>query len=256
MRKLSNYEADATEITLQGLDLESQESEDSLVKAVEKYERATLLGEPIAMYRLAMLIERGAHKEKNNKRVLQLLEKSAELGSELAEERLGWKYLAGEGVAKDFEKAFMYCQKAADKNVPKAILHLAVCHEKGKGTNVDGEKAFHLYNKARDLGEDVNLEKLKELHHKITFAKRDLQLFEASAQKGQVDSIIQLADFYLNGLVYQDHNKARQLLEQAIVLGSIEACTKLGMYSIYILCKPNHSLTLFKKQTCFSVSAK
>ncbi len=103
-------------------------------------------------------------------------------------------------VDDDYQHAFLGYQKAAEKHDPIGEFNLGLMYEKGKGLPADFLKAKEWY--------------------------------EAAAQQGHRQAMVQLAGLYFNGLVgARDDEKAYEWYQKAAALGDRDALYQLGLLS-------------------------
>ncbi|AIZ56536.1 Sel1 repeat protein [Candidatus Methanoplasma termitum] len=95
-------------------------------KAFSFYRMAADLGNPDALFTLAMLYHTGIHVKRNDNTAIALLTKASLVDSEDAQFMLGMLYEEGRGVKKDKEEAIKYYTKAAANGYLAAYYRLSL----------------------------------------------------------------------------------------------------------------------------------
>jgi len=99
---------------------------DQYEEAIEGYEEASELGDPTAMYTLALIYHDGLIVRRNDNLSLEYMKKAAMAGSEDAQFMMGTLYERGRGVPRDINEAIYYYAQAA------AHGYLAAYHDLAK----------------------------------------------------------------------------------------------------------------------------
>lgn len=149
---------------------------------------------------------------------------------------IGKCYYKGDGCDVNFDKAFHAFSIAAQCGNPKAMCNLAHCYETGKGTIPNYEKAMASYASAARLGypsANYYLALFYYLKQDSGFydPSRGIEMLEAAANRGHVDSQFELGTRYYRGIdVPRDPEVSKKWLEQAAKGGSRQAVDRLNRY--------------------------
>ncbi len=114
--------------------LTEEHLEEDLKRAASCFERAYLLGNPIAAENLGLCYERGDGMEKSIDRAVQMYRYAAEHGNISACYRFGNCCYEGVGREKSYENAFTWYQNAAEKKHASATNMVGYMYEYGQGT--------------------------------------------------------------------------------------------------------------------------
>jgi hypothetical protein len=126
-------------------------------KAFELFSRASMQGDPEAMFELGKLYEKGIGTRQDFAKALELYQKSADLGFADAINDLGFLYYQGaSGLPRDQAKGVQLFLKAADLRHPQAMYNVAALIDDGviKGKTPD-DAARYLYAALRSGVKDV-----------------------------------------------------------------------------------------------------
>ena len=88
------------------------------------YQNAAELGNPTAMFTLALMYHSGVYVKRSDRLAMELLSKASVAGSEDAQFTMGTLYEEGRGVKKDEEEAIKYFTMAAANGYLTAFYHL------------------------------------------------------------------------------------------------------------------------------------
>lgn len=155
------------------MSLSPEKSRFKPVKAFELFSRASMQGDPEAMFELGKLYEKGIGTEQNFPKALELYRKSADLGFADAINDLGFLYYQGAaGLPRDQAKGVQLFLKAADLKHPQAMYNVASLIDDGviKGKTPD-DAAHYLYAALRSGVKDV-LDQLTERPNQFKPATR------------------------------------------------------------------------------------
>jgi uncharacterized protein len=94
-------------------------------KAFENYNRAAELGNPVAMFTLALMYHDGVYVKRSDRISLELMSKASLAGSEDAQYMMGTLYERGRGYRKDKDEAIKYYTMAAANGYLAAFYKLS-----------------------------------------------------------------------------------------------------------------------------------
>ena len=97
--------------------------------AFDHYNLAADLGNPDAMFTLAMMYHAGVYVKRNDKTSLELLTKASVAGSEDAQFTMGTLYEDGKSVKKNIDKALQYYTMAAANGYLTAYYRMSLYME-------------------------------------------------------------------------------------------------------------------------------
>ncbi|MCO6498607.1 MAG: sel1 repeat family protein [Chitinophagaceae bacterium] len=211
---------------------------------------------------------RGNGTEKDINRAIEYYEKGFNGGDSRSSFILGALYLEGKEIKQDFSKATYWLEKSEEKGEPDAFFALGYMYENGMGKAKDIDKALELYKEAADngsaKGEDAYARLAKELKKPnqnvavtqqpiadeisgeqqyfegLKFLEENktqkaIELFESSAAKGYVESMVELGSLYdlgMNGL-REDKEKAIKWYRMAAQNGDVSSMRYLGIQFNY-----------------------
>uniref|UniRef100_A0A8C7TG90 Si:dkey-24p1.6 n=1 Tax=Oncorhynchus mykiss TaxID=8022 RepID=A0A8C7TG90_ONCMY len=167
-----NGAADAEQAVARMLFWGQQGVSPDIQTAVRHYERgAVRLGDPVSMYDYAIVLMQGQGVKKDIPRAVTFLKKAVEQGFTPAINALGWYY---ERFEKDYQRAVQLWEQADKQGSSDAAMNLGVMYSQG------------LYpGKAAD--------KVRSTFMAYTY-------YLKSAQRGNIDGSIQLADVWTTGI--------------------------------------------------------
>jgi hypothetical protein len=142
-------------------------------RAFDLFSRASMKGDPEAMFELGKLYEKGIGTNQDFAKALELYQKSADLGFADALNDLGFLYYQGAtGLPRDQAKGIQLFLKAADMRHPQAMYNVASLIDDGviKGKTPD-DAARYLYASLRSGVKDV-LDQLTERPNQFKPATR------------------------------------------------------------------------------------
>lgn len=210
-------------------------------RALQLLEKSHAQGNPFAAYNLASLYATGNGVDRDCEKALEILRAPAESGNAIAQvnlaglyadgsscvERdlataihwygeaakqedplamhsLGAMHALGEGVEQDFAKAVDWYSRAAEKGYVKSQSTLGFMYQYGQGVTPDTEQALHWYRLAAAQGDEIAIQRLRELENAnegeaINEAWLAAYL-RAPAEKlaiehNRIDTILMLTDF-------------------------------------------------------------
>jgi uncharacterized protein len=144
-----------------------------------------------------------------------LYEKASALGNSLAMYSLGSLYAEGKVVPLDYAEARRWYTKAAAQNFAYAMPELAALYENGLGGPKDSAEAFRLYRAAATAGDRVSMTKVGNFYETGLGVRQDygeaIRWYKKSADRGDAVAMRQLAKLYENGRgVAKNAAEARQ----------------------------------------------
>ncbi|XP_024299011.1 protein sel-1 homolog 3 isoform X1 [Oncorhynchus tshawytscha] len=163
-----NGAADAEQAVARMLFWGQQGVSPDIQTAVRHYERGAVhLGDPVSMYDYAIVLIQGQGVKKDIPRAVTFLKKAVEQGFTPAINALGWYY---EQFEKDYQRAVQLWEQADKQGSSDAAMNLGVMYSQGlyPGKAADKFMAYTYYLK--------------------------------SAQRGNIDGSIQLADVWTTGI--------------------------------------------------------
>ena len=207
-----------------GVDLEKENTERSLKKAMEIYKKATESGDPRPYRFIGNLYERGLGVETSNEKAVEYYKKAAEMGFDIAQCDLGYMYDKGMGVEQSYEEAAEWYRKSAEQGYPRAMNNLGLLYHQGLGVEQSYEKAFELYMEAAsgadtDAANNVGIMYENGLGVEQSYEEA-VKWFRLAADLGLPMGEYNLGRMYKEGLgVEQSYEKALKLFRS-----SAESC--------------------------------
>ncbi|MCL2149154.1 MAG: sel1 repeat family protein [Methanomassiliicoccaceae archaeon] len=98
--------------------------------AFENYTISAELGDPLAMFTLAMMYHAGVHVKRSDRKAMELMMKASVAGSEDAQFTIGTFYEEGIGLKRNVEEAVRYYTKAAANGYLAAYYRLSLYVER------------------------------------------------------------------------------------------------------------------------------
>jgi uncharacterized protein len=171
---------------------------DDLQSASRNYEKAAKLGEPSAMYNIAVMRINDEVNRPSLKQAYITLRRSAELGfapaqfmlATVLESRAGTKTNNSMNRAKAINQAVQWFEKAAKQGHPDASLALGTAHFLGRGTDLDYAKALRWYTQAAEFGDVAAQYLVASMYENATGTSKNLDAalmwYIAAARQGDV----------------------------------------------------------------------
>ncbi len=195
------------------------------VKALDLFQKASMMGFYRATFLLGQLYFNGNGTEKNFERAIQLYQEAAnhQIGEAYLE--LGNLYFKGEYINKNVEEAFRCYNAVTNKNshsletVSYAKCNLAYMYQFGFGTNSDLLKAAQLYQEAddNDGSSACNYARMVQQHDFLDTVEAAVEWYEKAIDKSNARAMYNLALMYIKGDgVEHNYEKAVSLLSQAL----------------------------------------
>jgi hypothetical protein len=174
-------------------------------KALEILRSPAERGNTVAQVNLASIYADGSLcTEPDLEKAVHWYTEAAKQEDPLAMHSLGAMHALGEGLEQDFDKALNWYTKAAEKGYAKSQLTLGFMYQYGQGVTPDTERAIHWYRLAADQGDEVAMQRLRELED----ATDDGVINEAwlaaylqapadklALEHNRIDTILMLTDF-------------------------------------------------------------
>lgn len=202
-------------------------TEENAQKAFEWFEKAANAGNGTGMWRLGYAYERGKGVEKNDDLAYAWYQKSADTNERTGVWFLGHAYLLGIGVQKDTKIATELIIKSAEMGKVNAYSSLADEYLRGEHVNKSYEKAKEYYEKETEIGNGFygykGLANLYEHGYGVEESAEKMveyleKAYETSTENAEVYYKLGYAYYDGNG-VKRDLNKAKELIERALLLG-------------------------------------
>jgi hypothetical protein len=125
------------------------------VEARRWYAKAVSLNSAFAMPELAALYEKGLGGPKNAAEAFKLYRAAATAGDQVSMTKVGNFYEAGLGIRKDYAEAVNWYKKAAERGDAAAMKQLGGLYESGRGVRKNAAEAKLWYAKAAKLEADA-----------------------------------------------------------------------------------------------------
>lgn len=202
------------------------------VKALDLFQKASMMGFHRATFLLGQLYFNGKGTEKNFERAIQLYQEAAnhQIGEAYLE--IGNLYFKGKYINKNIEEAFRCYNTVTEKNsyssetISYAKCNLAYMYQFGLGTNSDLLKAAQLYQEADDNNGSsaCNYARMVQQHDFLDTVEDVIKWYEKAIDKSNVRAMYNLALMYIKGDgVEHNYEKAVSLLSQALKKQSPQA---------------------------------
>ena len=122
-------------------------------KAFEWYEKAAKSGKAEGWFNMGVCHEIGMGVSSNIAKAVECYQKAADMGLALAMYKISALYINGNGIAKNPAKGIEFLNKAANAGMPMAANELGLIHLSGLlGQKKDGTKALEMFNKSAEMG--------------------------------------------------------------------------------------------------------
>ncbi len=169
-----------------------------LKRAYRNYAQAAKLGEPSAMYNVAVMRINDEINRPSLAQAHRTLRRSAELGFAPAQFMLATILESGSAAAtrKNIDKltaiteAVVWLEKAAQQGHPDASLALGTAYFLGRGTTLDYSKALQWYTQAAEFGDVAAQYLVASMHESATGTSKNLDTalmwYIAAARQGDV----------------------------------------------------------------------
>ena len=174
-------------------------------EAARWYRSAADMGCAEAQHRMFVCCRDGVGIERNRTNAAKWCRRAADAGFEEAMFDMGMLYLKGEGVEMNGKSAFRWFRKGAERGYPPALYTFGQCYKHGVGAEKDEDEAFKWQNKA-------------------------VNAWRASANLGDTDSMVRLANLYKEGDVVElDKEEAVKWFRKGAELGNETAQCQLAL---------------------------
>lgn len=223
---------DAPSISLLGECYSNDFPTTDYAKALDLFQKASMMGFHRATFLLGQLYFNGNGTEKNFERAIQLYQEAAnhQIGEAYLE--LGNLYFKGKYINKNVEEAFRCYNAVTAKNsyssetISYAKCNLAYMYQFGLGTNSDLLKAAQLYQEADDNNGSsaCNYARMVQQYDFPDTVEDVITWYEKAIDKSNVRAMYNLALMYIKGDgVEHNYEKAVSLLSQALEKQSPQA---------------------------------
>jgi uncharacterized protein len=171
---------------------------DDLKSAYRNYAKAATLGEPSAMYNIAVMRINEEVNRPSLNQAHRTLRRSAELGfapaqfmlATVLESRAGTKTNNAQQKARAINQAVQWFEKAAKQGHPDASLALGTAYFLGRGADLDYAKALHWYTQAAEFGDVAAQYLVASMYENATGTSKNLDTalmwYIAAARQGDV----------------------------------------------------------------------
>ena len=185
--------------------------EKDIFKAIELYEKAVEMCDPLSTFTLAFIYQKGEEGvlEKNILKAIQLYEKAVLLGNSNAMNNLALFYQNGEKevLKKDPIKAIQLYEKSVEMGNSTAMNNLALLYQKGEEGLIEKNvlKAIKLFEKSVEMGNSTAIIKLALLYQKGEEGVLEknilkaIKLFEKAVEMKNEEAFLHLAFIYQFG---------------------------------------------------------
>lgn len=185
-------------------------------------------GDPDASYWLGVMHRDGVVFPKNEKRAKEYFSTAAENGH--ADGLYEYSHQVGKSndVRSKVDSVLILAQSAASGKA-EAQYELALNYLKGYVVPTNKALGYFWLSKSAYNGYPLAIEKEKELIEKNSDLSKKFDAVYERAITGHVESLVELSAFYAKGIKVEKNKAiARELLENAAMLGSEDAKNKLG----------------------------
>lgn len=175
-----------------------------------------------AKYHLARIYRMGHSVEVNLDRAISLFAESAEMGEPDAMYEIAVHYARGDGLNQDYDMCKYWLEKAVENGCEKACHLLGIMHENGIGMEADPASALIFYKGAADANQADALYRLYEVYHDGDLGEEPnmdtaFDYLEKAIDAGSPEAMCKLGLLYYFGEdgLPQDYSKARKWFEDA-----------------------------------------
>jgi uncharacterized protein len=157
------------------------------------YAQAAKLGEPSALYNVAVMRIQNETKQPSVNEAVKMLRASATAGFSPAQFMLASLYETGMTIGpekKSLQKSYEWYLKAAEQNHPDSTLAVGTSYFLGRGTTLDYSKAAYWYTKAAQQGDPAAQYLVASMYESATGVVKDLEAalawYVAAARQGDI----------------------------------------------------------------------
>jgi uncharacterized protein len=161
--------------------------------AYANYANAAKLGEPSALYNIAVMRIKDEVKQPSLKQAVRSLTRSAELGFAPAQFMLASLLETGLAIGiknKSLPQSVRWFEKAAKQGHPDAFLALGTAYYIGRGTQLDYSRALEWYTKAAESGDVAAQYLVASMYETATGVEKNLETalmwYVAAARQGDI----------------------------------------------------------------------
>jgi uncharacterized protein len=165
----------------------------NLQAAYANYAKAAKLGEPSALYNIAVMRIKDEVLQPSLKQAVRSLTRSAELGFAPAQFMLATLLETGLAIGiknKSLSQSVGWFEKAAKQGHPDAFLALGTAYYIGRGTQLDYPKALEWYTKAAESGDVAAQYLVASMYETATGVEKNLETalmwYVAAARQGDI----------------------------------------------------------------------
>ena len=231
--------------------------------SLDCFTKAADLGNDKAQYEMGMLYLHGKWVEKDEAKALEYFQLAANQNNPQAYHQLGYCYEYGYGTEVDLEHAAKMYHKGADLENSDCYVRLYRLYVLGRGVKRDYIKSLEFVKKASDVGNfdgkayyGSNLIYGMPLDRSIINKEEGMKLYQESAEGKSEIGMNFLASLYMYDADFKDCDKARELIEESILLGHTQGYSNKGEALVYGTCYPKDEkkaieyLEIAAKQNC------
>lgn len=132
---------------------------------------------------------------------------------------------------KDFENEFKYAKLFAESNTPEALTSLGVCYATGIGTVKNPDEAIRLWEKAAEKGNVDALYSLGDFYSEISHRniEKAIHYFTLAADKEDLDSMYELGKLYYMNSPHENHKTSFEWFNKAAKKGKVLAMREVAI---------------------------
>lgn len=195
--------------------------------------------------------------EMNYKKAYMYYQKASDLGDPIAINNLGSLYYGGVGIRKNVRKAAELFARASDLGNTEAALNLAVIYLTHQGGFHNDQEAIRLLKKTAEHDNPTGRYLLGYAYLKAIGVpqnkKKAVENIRFAADKGYDEAQFMMGYFYKNGFgVTQNYNNCLRYLNKAVKQGNLSAIVELGrLYASGDRIEPDY----YKAYVMFNIAA-
>ena len=203
------------------------------LKAIEYYEKSSLLKNSEALNKLGYFYEKGIGVEHDYQKAKEFYEKSSFFNNTEALNNLGRLYEYGIGTEQNYKKAKEFYKKSAQYNNSNALINLGLLYFFGNGVEQNYHKAQKYFEKSSLINNSEAFIFLGDFYFYGYDVKQDYlkakEYYEKSSLLGNSEALIKVGDLYCNGNgVEPNYRKAMEYYLKSSELGNSDALIKIG----------------------------
>ncbi len=202
--------------------------DDNYAQALKAYEQASLKGDALGTYNLALMYLYGKGTPVDYQKAKNLFIQAANKKVHEAMNQLGNIYFKGLGTDRDEQLALSWYKKAAELGNANALYQLGLLSETGVTTKIDFAAALKYYQAAADKDNEKAMLALARMYHYGLGVEKNpktaASLYEKLAARQNAYAQYQLGTYYLDGTAGEvSAAKGKLLLQQASENGNLQA---------------------------------